>query len=91
MLKGSAYFCRERLEDPADDLSAVLERLGQPFQDLVAAYRFTGAHQELLDHSLTFCWIITNQDAKAMVQQFLMGARKPVCGHQVLKRSAQSL
>ena len=52
MLKGSAYFCRERLVDPADDLSAVPERLGQPFQDLVAAYRFTGPHQELLDHCL---------------------------------------
>ena len=35
-----------------DDLSALLERLGQPLQDLVAAYRFTGPHQELLDHCL---------------------------------------
>ena len=30
----------------------VLERLGQPFQDLVAAYRFMGPHQELMDHCL---------------------------------------
>ena len=52
VLKGSVHFCRKRLVDPADDLSTVLERLGQPFQDLVAAYRFTGPHQELLDHCL---------------------------------------
>ena len=52
VLKESVHFCRKRLVDPADDLSTVLERLGQPFQDLVAAYRFTGPHQELLDHCL---------------------------------------
>ena len=81
----------ERLEDPADDLSAVLERLGRPFQDLVATYRFTGPHQELLDHCLR---ILVGNDptvGKGMVQQFLMGPRKPVRGHQVLKRLAQPL
>ena len=52
VLRGSDYFCRERLTHEADGLSAVVERLGQPFQDLMALYQFKGDGSQLLEHCL---------------------------------------
>ena len=52
VLRGSDHFCRERLTHEADGLSAVVERLGQPFQDLMALYQFKGDGSQLLEHWL---------------------------------------
>ena len=48
VLKGAECFCQERLFVPADDAAALLERVAQPFSDLMQQHRMMGICHLLL-------------------------------------------
>ena len=52
VLKRAEYSCKEMVELAAESLVATLERLGQPFVELMGQYCMTGDSHAVLSHQL---------------------------------------